>query len=382
MGIEGQIRITMSLAARRVAKVAIASSRPVFASKVFLGKSVPQALKTLPMLFTVCATAQALAAARACEQAMGYQPPAGVQRIRDCLVRMETIREHLWRILLDWPAFLGEAPERGGMAATLVLQTDYRRILTGGGDPFLQPEELGVPARDMQLALIESLQSALAQAVFHVPPAVWLEMESRAELNEWMADGATIAARLLRRVAGDGNSGAGQCHIRALPFLDADRLAPLLEQDDFFARPHWFGECCESSCTTRVDSALLRDLRRHYGNGLLVRLTARLTEIAQLSLRLLANDGAEEPAQARLRANPGVGQVAAARGQLLHRVQLEGERITGYRILAPTEWNFHPQGVVAASLATLCGEEAEIKRQAELLINAIDPCVGYDLDFS
>ena len=69
----------------------------------------------------------------------------------------------------------------------------------------------------------------------------------------------------------------------------------------------------------------------------------------------------------------------AARGRLVHRVEMENGTIGSYRILAPTEWNFHPRGVVAESLATLRGGRDKVEQQARLLINAIDPCVGYEL---
>jgi coenzyme F420-reducing hydrogenase alpha subunit len=61
-------------------------------------------------------------------------------------------------------------------------------------------------------------------------------------------------------------------------------------------------------------------------------------------------------------------------------VELERGRIARYRILAPTEWNFHPQGVVAESLGALQGNSNEIEQQARMLVDAIDPCVGYDLE--
>ena len=50
------------------------------------------------------------------------------------------------------------------------------------------------------------------------------------------------------------------------------------------------------------------------------------------------------------------------------------------RILAPTEWNFHPQGAIARALAGLDGsDDNALRRQAALLIEAVDPCVGYRL---
>ena len=76
----------------------------------------------------------------------------------------------------------------------------------------------------------------------------------------------------------------------------------------------------------------------------------------------------------------GIAQVEAARGRLVHRVELDGDRVQRYQILAPTEWNFHPRGVLAQGVKGLAvSNKALLRRQTELLINAIDPCVGYEL---
>jgi hypothetical protein len=42
--------------------------------------------------------------------------------------------------------------------------------------------------------------------------------------------------------------------------------------------------------------------------------------------------------------------VETARGLLMHEIALDGERIADYFIVAPTEWNFHPQGPTAGWL--------------------------------
>ena len=77
----------------------------------------------------------------------------------------------------------------------------------------------------------------------------------------------------------------------------------------------------------------------------------------------------------------GLAQVQAARGLLVHRVQIDAGRVTGYRILAPTEWNFHPRGVVATGLADIVANTApdQLEPLARLFIAAVDPCVDYDL---
>jgi len=76
----------------------------------------------------------------------------------------------------------------------------------------------------------------------------------------------------------------------------------------------------------------------------------------------------------------GVSQVEAARGRLIHRVEIEQDVISNYQILAPTEWNFHPQGLIKESLAHISAKnDKQWQHIAHLIINAIDPCVGYQL---
>jgi hypothetical protein len=58
-------------------------------------------------------------------------------------------------------------------------------------------------------------------------------------------------------------------------------------------------------------------------------------------------------------------------------------KIANYAILAPTEWNFHPQGILAAALASLdASDDDELRQQAGRLIGAIDPCVSYVFEIS
>lgn len=75
-----------------------------------------------------------------------------------------------------------------------------------------------------------------------------------------------------------------------------------------------------------------------------------------------------------------------ARGLLLHRVRLghggDAALVADYRVLAPTEWNFHPQGTVAAMLARMPrAPDAGQARRIGVLAAAFDPCVTYQIEF-
>ncbi|HBQ37055.1 MAG TPA: Ni,Fe-hydrogenase I large subunit, partial [Rhodobacteraceae bacterium] len=58
---------------------------------------------------------------------------------------------------------------------------------------------------------------------------------------------------------------------------------------------------------------------------------------------------------------------------LIHMARMENGLIADYKILAPTEWNFHPDGVASQALAGL------VPDQARALVEAIDPCVDFEV---
>ena len=108
-------------------------------------------------------------------------------------------------------------------------------------------------------------------------------------------------------------------------------------------------------------------------------MVARLVELALL----LATPGSvpRPPATgsraSRSGAGDGLAAVQTARGLLLHRVRLADGRVADYQIVAPTEWNFHPTARwCAASSGLEPRDEAALVRSAQLVVQALDPCVA------
>lgn len=366
--IDGRLAVHLRRRGRRVAAVRLRSTRLLTAARLFRGMPVDEVLALLPRLFSVCATAQSCAAVRACEQALGRTAPAATEAVRDELLAVESLREHLWRIVLDWPRHLGETPGRREIGRMLELQRTHRHRLCGDDDPFATAAR--IDSRDSGQSWRE-MARLLADAVFGLAADRWLQIDRPAALAEWAGRGETVAARLLQRVTGQEWQGLGHCQV---PVLEAppERLAARMGDDAFIAAPTWRDGCRETGALGRNDSPLLRRLRAAHGNGLLPRLVARLTELAWLVCQR------RPPPLASSRGRDW-GAAPAARGLLLHRVRLEAGRIADYRILAPTEWNFHPRGVAVQALAAVSGEPERMRAQAALLLDAIDPCVGYDL---
>lgn len=385
MGIEGQLTIDLYRNGNGSCRAEIASTRPVDIARLFHGKTASETLATVPLLFSICAKAQAAACVAALEQASGLDAPQATRLARQMVVLAETAREHVLRIALDWPGFAGSDAPPLDARVMMRFVGDVQQALFGAGDAFAlsaQPE----PDQETASRLISEFAAFLETGIFGEPLEVWLQRGSVDDVNSWAARGETVAVRLVHEVTAKGWAGAGAA---AESFLPNVPDAALLNGGGPLAAPAaWDSAPLETSCLSRqAGRGAVAALRAQYGTGLLTRLTARLTELALLPGQLteLLEQIPEElgnPERPPKDAANGAGaaQVEAARGRLVHMARLRGGVVANYRILAPTEWNFHPQGPAAQSLSRLAGaDEAVLKAQAGLLVNAIDPCVGYEV---
>ncbi len=431
--------------------VKIQSSRLTNASRVFIGKDLTATLATLPRLFSVCATAQTVACVAAGEAALGLRPHPRVLATRLLLVDLETVREHLWRLLLDWPRFLGEGPQGPAMAQVMAASDQGRRALMAYADPLrpgagldavairadgattadaatapadatAAPADATAPpaaapaaaptaatatANADAAAALTALSAIASRQVLGQAPDEWLAtVRNLQALRHWARTGDSAAARLIDLVDRQGWAGLGRSPVAVLPALTLAALDARLSgpgAEAFIAAPRWQGAAAESTPFSRqLNQPLVADLARELSNGLLPRLTAQLVELStllvELPRRLVALTEADPSAEvvpahaeplagrhAGAAPSPGTGlaQVQAARGLLVHRLTLEQGCLTDYRILAPTEWNFHPLGAAALGLATLpAADDATLRRLAGLFITALDPCVAYDISIS
>jgi Ni,Fe-hydrogenase I large subunit len=204
---------------------------------------------------------------------------------------------------------------------------------------------------------------------------------SLAALRAWAADGRSPAAALLAQAFATSPP-----HAAAPP-----RLLPALEAPWFLARqgeaelslaPLFEGAPAETGALSRQQRhPTVHEALAAHGPGALARLVARLAEVSALpqQLRALAAELAPcAPAgpQAQLTGS-GAGVVETSRGLLAHVVSLERGAVVRWRTVAPTEWNFHPQGPLAQALLGLPAEG--LAQRAALAVSALDPCVGYEV---
>jgi uptake hydrogenase large subunit len=226
----------------------------------------------------------------------------------------------------------------------------------------------------------DALRDDAGEAVFGEPAALWLARDA-ADTEGWLSREDTPATRLLRFVRRRDWGGIGTSDAPPLQIFEPATLRQRLDADTvdrYLADPTGIDGQHETGTTVRqLDHPLVAAASDSYGRGLYTRLLARLVELGRLltdptSLSQTASaDGAD---------GDGLAQLEAARGRLCHRVLVDDHRVVRYQILAPTEWNFGGRGPAVDGLAALLdGDGPVVQAQAEMLIHAIDPCVGFDL---
>lgn len=381
MSVAGSIALTLQWDGHVVRRAGVASSRPL-PSRLLPGRSPAEAEAMIALLFGVCGRAQTVAAAQAIEAARGLEVAREIQLQREAALLAEVLYELSWRILIDLPALAGEAPQPERLAA---LRAELQ-VLPGQGRPLpgwwhVAADESARRAWGEAAGRIERL---LARHIFAAAPSDWLEMASMASVAAWVGIAPTPAARYVGKVWGDP---LGRCSTPLLPRLSAAQAvaalpAGTLLEEHFAGAPTWQGTPAETGVLARTAAhPLIADALAGQGNTVATRLLARLVELALLPARLarLAAGQIGTPWAGRHSPAPasGVSTTETARGVLLHQVELDGERIGRYGIVAPTEWNFHPEGAFAQGLAGLAAaSSAAAAHAAEWLAHSLDPCVA------
>lgn len=369
MNPEAKIRIKLHWDGRRIGRAELQPRPLVRATELVRGKTAAQAATVIPMLFSICGKAQGAAAAVALAFAQEGEPDRVAEMER--LVLAEALQELLWRFLLDLPGIMGG---QGNPSLLAALRKSLAQAAAGQDEMAWQ-------------TFAAQAETALSQAILGMPGADWRKLTDLEQLSEWLHRAETETARnLLELWNGMGRWGSGGAAL--MPAISRERILnevlPGLENDEHFAQlPHWQGQVMETGSLARMQRhPVLAELLRQEGASILARFLARLFEMAELFDRL------REPVEpgwvqgAALGSGIGLAWVQTARGLLLHRAELDGQgMVADYCIVAPTEWNFHPTGPCVEALTGKSASSAdEARRSAELLVQALDPCVAYGIE--
>ncbi len=373
MAIEGEIAVKLDWDGHRVHRVTVRSSRPFAASRVVEGRTSQVAATMMPRLFSICAQAQRAAAESALAVACGdpLRADAVAELERD--VMLETVQEYLWRLLIDLPKAMGGDP-------VLEPVSHARRAIVAAIE---QPPT----SADERTALAQLLDRVVATHVFGMPAAAWVALDGGDALANALVHALTVPAAMLARLLRIFPPLAAS-DVPLMPAATAEALraaiVPSLEADAGFARtPLWNGRVAETGTLARMYAhPCVAALARQHGKSVATRIAARTFELAALIVRLEDESTDATWVQALdLEGGAGLSAVQTARGLLLHRAEVVDGIVRDYRIVAPTEWNFHPAGPLARGLeGHVASDEAALSQDARLAVQALDPCVGVTLE--
>ncbi|MDE2604346.1 MAG: nickel-dependent hydrogenase large subunit [Burkholderiales bacterium] len=321
--------------------------RPAGLRRVLQGQPAEAWPDLAAAVFSLCGHAHRGTARRAIAAARG-QVAAPDAPARTAL-RWHTARDHVRRILLDWCT--ADAALREAAAQALACSP--------------------LPHGDDAAAALRALPAWLSTQLLGMPVAGWLAQAERggeAWLRDWCETHEGPAAAFLRSTASTARRIV--LPVQPLALHDdapaqaalAQRLAAALEMDDDAAIAPLAAGRLETGAWTRH-----RDAARGPVHNAWMRFAFRLVDLA----RLAADEGSDWLCGGALTTGPGEGMAwtEMARGLLVHWVRLDGERVAHFRVLSPTDWNFHPEGALAQALPALDAHGAR------LLAAAFDPCV-------
>ena len=376
------LTVTLTTSRGVVQSVGVRSGRLVEAASRFAGRAPAQVLTLLPNLFALCGTAQGLTGLAAMEEAAGIVCDPATRAARALMVLSETVCEHALCLTRDWPTLAGQPPDlaaakavKTAMAAIrTALYPDGGSLVPGGGG--LRPDTASIDAAIAQAT--ETLNRCLGADIH-------LITTQERRFRAWLDMATAPAASLLQDIAAQGEGMIGAIGFAPMPDDGPTDLAGRMADTSiqaYLAAPDCAGRVLETGPLSRQwGTPLVATLSGGMAPGLLARFASRLVDLA-VSLRRMAalvQDLRPVPAAGgEPKDGTGLAVTQAARGLLAHRVVLSEGRVADYRILAPTEWNFHPDGPLAQGLSGMAAD-GNLTRRANLLVNALDPCVACEI---
>jgi hypothetical protein len=356
----GTIRIEVTLSRALACSVAVEGSRPKGLNRMFVGRMPEEAPALAAQVFSLCGFAQSVAARLAVLNAADL--PIGESEIRAASAGLlaERIFETLRALVLHWPVALPQPmAASAGLQLRSALQASQAIVARARSGSVAGPE-----------FAVDAARLADAARALGVP-----------------ADGdRPLTGSVLDRMEETLAAVAAFPSTRPDPLLpdDDDAVIALLCGDpDYAAMPHLPGRVIETGAYARK-AGTFSMAEPH----LVRRLRARVADVASCLSDLAALATGRQPDWTALAAGGptpgtgGYGSVECARGRLYHQAEIgEDGRLSAYRILAPTEWNFHPAGpFVETLLSSPIGAREEAAHAVALLAVLFDPCVAFEVD--
>jgi uptake hydrogenase large subunit len=358
---QGGLAITAEVADERVCAVRVSSMRPTNLSRLFIGRPAQEAPLLAERIFSLCGVSHRVVAARAIARAR--QEPVCPSRNREEAIALVAdglsgaLRANMI-LALDGDAARSDLDHIRAVGELLSLLRDLcsktEARFAGGSEN-----------RENSRALIRNIR-ALGRDLYARRPQSGAGPASRFPFE-----------RLKREfVAGDSFTVAPPDALGDADDLDVMQRMRT-EDASFAAMPSLHGRAPETGAFAR------RWAQTDFSKGALAaRLEARVIDIAAC-FEELERAEREPPAPRAVSPCPreGFATAEASRGRLYHWVRLAADgRIEDYRIVAPTEWNFHPTGPFVEALLGAAVRRGRAERRIARLAGLFDPCVPFRVE--
>ncbi len=375
MSSTGQISVRLQASSRD--SVHIESSRPTDIGRLFIGCAPAQVMQRMPILYALCRQGQSLAAAHALQAAGGADAaPAKLERA----AHLEVLQEYLWRLHIDLPTLMGQAPRLEDVAA-----------LRREGAAWLDSNDPQAPLWDRLAQLLmgdEPLRAAPAGPLTADCALQWLAQKP-CDLAWRLEKVQQFLAPFSQADTAPSMQDGPATFARTGPMLDdcpseqqlrnwADRLG---RDATFASRPTDAGGAQETGALAYQFAHSW--LAATQGQDPVVRrLLARIIDMQVLMAGLRGVQPLNRSGGLATGPRSGLGWVQTARGLLLHTIVLNSDGVVErYRILAPTEWNFHPRGALNQALQGWQSiPDLARARWFGLHVLSLDPCVPCHLE--
>ncbi len=423
--LEGEIELKLKWKGGKVEDAFVIAPSYRGFEEVLKGKPILDSVIITPRVCGICGHAHLMASVKAIENILGklsedFYLPEKARLIREITLSCELIQNHLrWFYLYFMPDIVrlepslakDYAPVRGrkwlrgldasGKAIKVIA-------LFGGQWPhtsYAVPG--GVTCEPSRFELnqagefIRKLRSFLEEDLFGMDVEEYLQLGGRNYLDRLKGDiGLIVEISFVHSLNTIGNSygrflsSYGVFHHRFCKF-DVGKVKESTPYSYFSRRPgsyswsktvRYNGYPCETGpLARRITSSdkLFKKLYRDTGDSVMLRVLARLDEIARLLTRVQDLLERIEPRQESWTKPPvdieslsgeGIGIVEASRGTLIHRVRASEGRIESYDIITPTVWNLGPRDDKFLGVAekAMLGVDSQLK--AEIVLRSFDVC--------
>ncbi|HIB28044.1 MAG TPA: hypothetical protein EYO47_02080 [Candidatus Thioglobus sp.] len=386
MSIEGEIKISVVARSGQVESVSITSTRPLHITKLFAGKSIDSVAEIMNALYQLCNTAHRFAFLRLLDESAVITLSQNEIQAYKLLLDLETIREHCFSIASKW-----------SQDADNLIDTNIINLLATlkeiNSTLFANTDALSLADKELQsfnsidkliIKLEQQLQNLLIGSKNN-SESIFTDMDS---FNNWLQVGESKSVTFLNYLQQHKLNEIGDVKVSHLPDLNLQEVSALLNNDAYIQHPSYQEITCETTPYSRQSKhQFIKQLVNVHGNGVLTRAVSQLLEVFELLNKVKHDYRDIEPEnisyniQLPVLETSALVQLEAARGRLVHQLSIENEKIKTYQILAPTEWNFHPEGVLNNMIKSLSFTDKEdLIKRVKLLVNAIDPCVGYSVE--